>query len=246
MCYYPENKSKIALSLSLTGVEPFYAELPKTNICCVTHRLSVGMIQARCSCCLLYNNFIIICRSLSLFACFDRKVSALFFFFITTCKSTSLSIECRRRLIAWLVKFIKNEPAVFWPVGFLQIYVDEKILGHGQLFSWAKTIDMKESEMQRPQFFFFFKLNSYCTLSCSLNFPRSLLIFCLVRSVSTSEVKSSASASSSSFILKEGDFVNKPIFVTADNHLKYRAICVFSWLYNFILSSVCWRYFLLI
>ena len=32
---------------------------------------------------------------------------------------------------------------------------DEKIPGHSQLFSWAKTIDMKESEMQRPRFFFF-------------------------------------------------------------------------------------------
>ena len=91
-------------------------------------------------------------------------------------------------------------------------------------------------------------LNSSCTLSCSLrlNFPRSLLIFCLVRSVSTSEARSSASTYSSSFILIEGDFVNKPIFVTADNHLKYRAICFFWWLYNFILSPVCWWYFLLI
>ena len=49
----------------------------------------------------------------------------------------------------------------------------------------------------------------------------------------------SASASSSSFILKEGDFVNKPIFVTADNHLKYRAICLFSWLYNFFFYRRC-------
>ena len=147
MCYYPENKSKIALSLSLTGIEHFHAELPKTNICCVTRRLSVGIIQARCSCCLLYNNFRTICRSLWLFACFHRKVSA--FFSITTCKSTSLSIECRRRLIAWLVKFLKNEPAVCWPVGFLQISLGEKIPGHSQLFSWAKTIDMKESELQR-------------------------------------------------------------------------------------------------
>ena len=88
----------------------------------------------------------------------------LFFFSITTCKSTSLSIECRRRLIAWLVKFIKNEPAVFWPVGFLQISLDEKIPGHSQLFSWAKTIDMKESEMQRPQFFFFFSLRDHSFL----------------------------------------------------------------------------------
>ena len=155
MCYYPDNKRKIALSLSLTGIEHFHAELPKTNICCVTRRLSVGIIQALCSCCLLYNNFRTICRSLWLFVCLDRKVSA-FFFSITTCKSTSLSIECRWRLIAWLVKFIKNEPPVFWPVGFLQISLDEKIPGHSQLFSWAKIIDMKESEMQRPQFSFFF------------------------------------------------------------------------------------------
>ena len=72
-------------------------------------------------------------------------------------------------------------------------------------------------------------LNSSCTLPCSLrlNFPRSLLIFYLVQSVSTSEARSSASASSSSLILKEGDFVNEPIFVTADNRLKYRAICFF-------------------
>ena len=72
---------------------------------------------------------------------------------------------------------------------------------------------------------FFFQLNSSCTLSCSLrlNFARSL-IFCLVRSVSTSEARSLASASSSSFIFTEGDLVNKPVFVTADNRLKYRAI----------------------
>ena len=75
--------------------------------------------------------------------------------------------------------------------------------------------------------FFFFQLNSSCTLSCSLrlNFARSLLIFCLVRSVSNSEARSLASASPSSFIFTEGDLINKPIFVTADNRLKYRAIC---------------------
>ena len=74
---------------------------------------------------------------------------------------------------------------------------------------------------------FFFQLNSSCTLSCSLrlNFARSLLIFCLVRSVSNSEARSLASASPSSFIFTEGDLINKPIFVTADNRLKYRAIC---------------------
>ena len=75
--------------------------------------------------------------------------------------------------------------------------------------------------------FFLFQLNSSCTFSCSLrlNFARSLLIFCLVRSVSTSEARSLASASSSSFIFTEGDLVNKPIFVTVDNRLKYGAIC---------------------
>ena len=73
----------------------------------------------------------------------------------------------------------------------------------------------------------FVQPNSSCTLSCSLrlNFARSLLIFCLVRSVSTSKSRSLASASSSSFIFTEGDLVNKPIFVTVDNQLKYRAIC---------------------
>ena len=98
------------LSLSLTAIEHFHAELPKTNICCVTRRLFVGIIQARRSCCLLNNNFRIICRSLWLFASFGRKVSAFFLkHSIITCKSTSLSIECCRRLIAWLVKLIKNE-----------------------------------------------------------------------------------------------------------------------------------------
>ena len=77
---------------------------------------------------------------------------------------------------------------------------------------------------------FFFKLNNSCTLSCShrLNFARSLLIFCLVQSVSTSEAKSSALASSSSFIFTEGDLVNKQILlrqITVESIVKYRAIC---------------------
>ena len=74
---------------------------------------------------------------------------------------------------------------------------------------------------------FSFQLNSSCILSCSLrlNFAGSLLIFCLVRSVPTSEARSVASASSSSFIFTKGNLVNKPIFVIADNRLKYRAIC---------------------
>ena len=79
LCYYLEDKIKTVLSLSLTAIEHFHAELRKTNICCVTRRLYLGIIQARCSCCLLDNNFIIICRSLWLFASFDRKVSTFFF-----------------------------------------------------------------------------------------------------------------------------------------------------------------------
>ena len=71
----------------------------------------------------------------------------------------------------------------------------------------------------------FYQLYSSCTLSCSIKVSRSLLIFCLVRSVSTSEARSLASASSSQFIFTEGDLVNKPIFYTVDNRLKYRAIC---------------------
>ena len=57
---------------------------------------------------------------------FDRKVSSIFFtHFITKCKSTSLSIECCRRLIAWLVKLIK-EWASRLPL------------------SWEKKINLKE------------------------------------------------------------------------------------------------------
>ena len=61
-----------------------------------------------------------------------------------------------------------------------------------------------------------------CTLPCSLrlNFSRSLLI---VRSVS--ETRSSASTSSSLFILTEENLFNKPAFVKADIRLKYQAIC---------------------
>ena len=195
----------------------------------MTRRLSIVIIQARCLCFLLDNNFRIICRSIRLFACFDRKVSAFFFkHSVTTCKSTSLSIECCRRLIARLVKYVKNGLAVLWPVGFLQISLDEKISVRSQLFSWAKTINMEEK--WDAKVLIFFQLNSICTLSCSLrlNFARSLLVFCLVRSVSTSEAKSSASSSSSSFIphsyLQRGtsSITN---FVTADNRLNYRAIC---------------------
>ena len=97
--------------ICVTAIEHFHAELRKTSICCVTHRLSVGIIQARCSCCLLDNNFIIICRPLWLFASFDR---IFFKHSITTCKSTSLSIECCRRLIAWLVKLWISWRNCFW------------------------------------------------------------------------------------------------------------------------------------
>ena len=49
--------------------------------------------------------------------------------------------------------------------------------------------------------------------------------FCIVRSVLTSKVNSSASASSSSVILTEGDLCNRPVLVRAESRLKYRAIC---------------------
>ena len=49
--------------------------------------------------------------------------------------------------------------------------------------------------------------------------------FCLVRSVLTSKANSSASASSSSVILTEGDLRNRPVLVRAESRLKYRAIC---------------------
>ena len=94
-CYYSENKTKIMLSLSLTAIEHFHAELHQTNTCGATRGLFVGIIQARCSCCLLNNNFRIFWRSLCEIDCFDRKIPALFFKHSrTTCKSTSLSIKC--------------------------------------------------------------------------------------------------------------------------------------------------------
>ena len=68
----------MVISLSLTAIEHLYAELRQTNICGVTRRLFIGIVKARCSCCLLDNNFRIFWRSLCLFACFDRKVSAFF------------------------------------------------------------------------------------------------------------------------------------------------------------------------
>ena len=79
LCYYSENKAKIVLSFSLTAIKYFHAKLHPTNICSVTGRLFVGIIQARCFCCLLDNNFRIFSRYLCVFACFDRKISAFFF-----------------------------------------------------------------------------------------------------------------------------------------------------------------------
>ena len=72
---------------------------------------------------------------------------------------------------------------------------------------------------------YFFVAYGSCTISCSLrlNFSKSLLILCLVRSVS--ENRSSASTSSSLFILTEVDLCNKPAFDRADSRLKYQAIC---------------------
>ena len=75
LCCYSENKTKIVFSLSLTAIEHFHKELRQTNICGVTRKLFVGIIQARCSRCLLDHNFGILCRSLFAFACFDRKTS---------------------------------------------------------------------------------------------------------------------------------------------------------------------------
>ena len=88
------------LSLPITAIEHFHSELCQTNICGVTRRLFVGIIQARCSCCLPDYNFRMFCRSLCLFAYFDRKVSLFLNFFykycISTRKSTSLLLEyCR-------------------------------------------------------------------------------------------------------------------------------------------------------
>ena len=87
---------------------------------------------------------------------------------------------------------------------------------------------------------YFFVAYGSCTISCSLrlNFSKSLLILCLVRSVS--ENRSSASTSSSLFILTEVDLCNKPAFDRADSRLKYQAICCSinqSVLYN--ISSRC-------
>ena len=96
---------------------------------------SVGIIQFQ-------NNL-----QISMIICFfDRKVSAFFFSSILL---LHINLHLSRssfagRLIAWLVKSIKNEPAVFWLVGLLQISLDEKIPRHCQLFSWVKTINMKE------------------------------------------------------------------------------------------------------
>ena len=47
--------------------------------------------------------------------------------------------------------------------------------------------------------------------------------FCLVRSVS--ETRSSASTSSSLFMLTEENLFNKPAFVRADSRLKYQVVC---------------------
>ena len=76
--YYSGNNTKIVLSLSLTAIEHFHAELRLTNICGVTRRLFIGIIQARCSCCLLDNKFWLFCRSLCVFAYIDLKYLPFF------------------------------------------------------------------------------------------------------------------------------------------------------------------------
>ena len=149
---------------------------------------------------------------------------------ITTYKSTSLSIACCRCLIAWLEKFFKE-----WASNILtsrlpaNFSLDEKIRRHSQLLIVFVGKDNTFKRKMRCKGLYFLQLNSSYNLfsSLRLTFARSIFIFCLVRSVSTFEAKSSVSASSSSFILTEarGDLFNKPIFVRADNWLKYRAIC---------------------
>ena len=77
-CYYSGNNTKIVLSLSLTAIEHFHAELRLTNICGVTRRLFIGIIQARCSCYLLDNKFRLFCRSLCVFSYIDLKYLPFF------------------------------------------------------------------------------------------------------------------------------------------------------------------------
>ena len=130
---------------------------------------------------------------------FDRKVSSIFFtHFITKCKSTSLSIECCRRLIAWLVKLIKE-----WASRLPAISLNEKIPRHSQLFSWEKKTNLKE------------KWDAKVCIFCSLTAAPAVFVYIL-------QAKSSASAS---FILTEEDLFNELSFVRTDNRLKYRAIC---------------------
>ena len=50
----------------------------------------------------------------------------------------------------------KNEPEIFWPVDFPHISFDEKISRHSQLFSWAKTISVKEKWDEKVFMFFSF------------------------------------------------------------------------------------------
>ena len=80
----------------------------QTNICGVTLRLFIGIIQGRCSCCLLDNNFRIFCRSLFVFAGFNSMMSAFFKHYLTTCKLTSLLVECCRCWTAWLTEWPRN------------------------------------------------------------------------------------------------------------------------------------------
>ena len=168
----------MALSSSGTAIEHFQAELRQTNICSVTRKLSVGIVYARvyalCQTTISEYSADLLC----LFACFDRKVSSIFFtHFITKCKSTSLSIECCRRLIAWLVKLIKE-----WASRLPAISLNEKIPRHSQLFSWEKKINLKE------------KWDAKVYIFCSLTAAPAVFIYIL-------QAKSSASAS---FILTEG------------------------------------------
>ena len=106
----------------------------QTNICCVTRKHFFGIIQARCSCCMLNDNFRIFSRSLCIFACFDVKYLHFFKHFIWTYKSTSLSIECCRRWIAWLKEWASNI------LGFLQASVGNSCMGNYYVLLCSQNI----------------------------------------------------------------------------------------------------------
>ena len=88
----------------------------------------------------------------------------------------SVSIECWRRLIAWLVKLIKE-----WASRLPAISLSGKIPRHSQLFSWEKKINLKE------------KWDAKVCIFCSLTAAPAVFVYIL-------QAKSLASASGTSWI----------------------------------------------